>query len=270
MTESTDRPVVTLHRGTIPLLISIPHLGTQLPPDVRSTMTPVAHRLDDTDWHLDRLYDFTRELGASMLMPGYSRYVVDLNRPPDGASLYPGRDTTGLFPTDTFDKAPLYLDGKAPDEATQAARRAQYWQPYHEALRIELDRLKAAHGRVLLWEAHSIRSVVPRLFEGRLPDFNFGTADDASAKAGLASRLAERVSSHGAYTAVGNGRFKGGYITRHYGEPQNSIHAVQLELTQISYMEEAPPYAYDTAKAAAIEPLLRALVHEAIEWVARD
>ncbi|WP_413194782.1 N-formylglutamate deformylase [Pararobbsia alpina] len=269
MTDNTDRPIASLHRGTLPLLISIPHLGTHLPDDIAGTMTDVASRFDDTDWHLDRLYGFARDLGASILTPSYSRYVVDLNRPPDGASLYPGRDTTGLFPVDTFDKDALYLDGMAPDEATQAARRATYWQPYHDALRNELDRLKREHGRVLLWEAHSIRSVVPRLFEGRLPDFNFGTADDMSARPGLATLLSERVNQHGGYTSVGNGRFKGGYITRHYGTPDTGIHAVQLELTQISYMEEAAPYAYDEAKAKAIEPLLTALVTDALSYCTR-
>lgn len=269
MTETTDRPVVSLHRGTIPLLISIPHLGTHLPEAIAATMTDVARRFDDTDWHLDRLYGFAKTLGASIITPSYSRYVVDLNRPPDGASLYPGRDTTGLFPLDTFDKDALYLEGKAPDNATQAARRHQYWQPYHDTLRNELHRLKREHGRVLLWEAHSIRAVVPRLFEGRLPDFNFGTADDKSARPGLATLLADRVIQHGGYSAVGNGRFKGGYITRHYGTPETGFHAVQLELTQISYMEETPPYAYDEGKAKAIEPLLKALVTDALEYCTR-
>ena len=266
MTDNTDRPIASLHTGTLPLLISIPHLGTQIPADIASTMTDVAQRLDDTDWHLDQLYGFAKTLGASVLTPTYSRYVVDLNRPPDGASLYPGRDTTGLFPVDTFDKEALYLQDGGPDDAAQAARRATYWQPYHDALRFELDRLKREHGRVLLWEAHSIRSVVPRLFEGRLPDFNFGTADDQSARAGLAALLADRVNQHGGYSAVANGRFKGGYITRHYGTPESGIHAVQLELTQISYMEEAPPYGYDQDKAAAIEPLLKALVTDALAY----
>ncbi|RKP59001.1 N-formylglutamate deformylase [Pararobbsia silviterrae] len=266
MTEHTARPVASLHRGTIPLLISIPHVGTHLPDDIAATMHAVARELDDTDWHLDRLYGFAKDLGASILTPSHSRYVVDLNRPPDGASLYPGRDTTGLFPVDTFDKAPLYLDGQAPDAAAQAARRDRYWQPYHDALRQELDRLKREHGRVLLWEAHSIRSVVPRLFDGRLPDFNFGTADDRSARPGLATLLADRVVQHGGYSAVGNGRFKGGYITRHYGTPERGFHAVQLELTQISYMEETSPYAYDDAKAHAIEPLLKALVTDALAF----
>jgi len=197
-----------------------------------------------------------------------SRYVIDLNRPPDGANLYPGQDTTGLLPVDTFDKAPLYRDGHLPDDAEVARRRDLYWKPYHEALQGELAALKAQHGKVLLWEAHSIRSHVPRFFDGRLPDFNFGTSNGASAVAGLAEALAAIVEAHGGYTAVANGRFKGGYITRHYGQPEQGVHAVQLELSQITYMQEQMPYAYDEALAQKIEPLLDRLVKTALDRVA--
>jgi N-formylglutamate deformylase len=272
MTASNTLPVFSLHEGSLPLLISIPHLGTRIPDDIAATMTPVAQRIDDCDWHLDRLYGFAKRLGASILTPTYARYVIDLNRPPDGANLYPGQDTTGLLPVDTFDKEPLYRGGYLPDEAEIARRREAYWKPYHQALSDHLAALKAKHGKVLLWEAHSIRSHVPRFFEGRLPDFNFGTANGASAVAGLAEALAALVGQHGgglagAYTAIANGRFKGGYITRQYGQPADGVHAVQLELTQITYMEEQMPYAYDETRAALVEPLLEALVKTALERV---
>lgn len=267
MTASSDHPIFSLRQGSAPLLISMPHVGTHIPDDIAADMTPVALRVDDTDWHLDRLYGFAHELGASMLVPSCSRYVIDLNRPPDDANLYPGRDTTGLCPTDTFDKASLYVAGRAPDDAALAARRERYWRPYHEALVAELARLRQAHGRVLLWEAHSIRSRVPRLFDGRLPDFNFGTADGASALPGLADELAQRVLAHGEYTSVANARFKGGYITRQYGAPDDGIHAIQLELVQSTYMDETPPYAYDDARAARIAPLLGELLAMALERV---
>jgi len=267
MTASTTPPVFSLHQGSIPLLVSIPHLGTRIPADIAATMTPVAQRTDDCDWHLDRLYAFAKRMGASMLTPSYARYVVDLNRPPDGANLYPGQDTTGLLPVDTFDKEALYLDGHLPDDAELARRRDMYWKPYHAALADELAALKAKHGKVLLWEAHSIRSRVPRFFEGRLPDFNFGTSNGASAAAGVADELAAIVERHGGYTAVANGRFKGGYITRQYGQPAQRVHAVQLELSQITYMEEHMPYAYDEVLAAKIEPLLEALVSAALARV---
>jgi N-formylglutamate deformylase len=267
MTASTTPPVFSLHQGSLPLLISIPHLGTHIPADIAATMTPVAHRTDDCDWHLDRLYAFARRMGASILTPHCARYVIDLNRPPDGANLYPGQDTTGLLPVDTFDKEPLYLDGHLPDEAEVARRRDAYWRPYHDALKGELTALKAKHGKVLLWEAHSIRSHVPRFFDGRLPDFNFGTSNGASAVAGLGEALAAQVDQYGGYTAVANGRFKGGYITREYGQPAQGVHAVQLELSQITYMEERMPYAYDETLASKIEPLLQALVSTALERV---
>ncbi|AFT85372.1 N-formylglutamate deformylase [Paraburkholderia phenoliruptrix] len=267
MTAPTTPPVFTLHRGSLPMLISIPHLGTRIPADIAATMTPVAQRTDDCDWHLDRLYAFAKRMGASILAPAYARYVIDLNRPPDGANLYPGQDTTGLLPVDTFDKEPLYREGYLPDDAEVARRRAAYWTPYHDALASEIAALKATHGKVLLWEAHSIRSCVPRFFEGRLPDFNFGTSNGASAVAGLAEELAAVVERHGGYSAVANGRFKGGYITRHYGEPSQGVHAVQLELSQITYMQEQVPYAYDEALAAEIEPLLEQLVATALERV---
>ncbi|MCX4164305.1 MULTISPECIES: N-formylglutamate deformylase [Paraburkholderia] len=264
---SNPTPVFSLQRGSLPLLISIPHLGTRIPDDIAATMTPVAQRVDDCDWHLDRLYAFAARLGASILAPVYARYVIDLNRPPDGANLYPGQDTTGLLPVDTFEKEPLYRDGHLPTDAEVERRRELYWQPYHTALAGELAALKAEHGKVLLWEAHSIRSRVPRFFEGRLPDFNFGTSNGASAVPGLADELAAIVERHGAYTAIGNGRFKGGYITRQYGQPQQGVHAVQLELSQITYMQEQMPYAYDEALAARVEPLLETLLKTALARV---
>ncbi|GAB5095196.1 N-formylglutamate deformylase [Caballeronia sp. HLA56] len=262
-----DCAIYTLERGTAPLLISIPHRGTRIPDGLAQEMTPVARKVDDCDWHLERLYDFAREMGASILLPQFARYVIDLNRPPDDANLYPGRDTTGLCPVDTFEKEPLYLEGHKPSREQIEARRALYWQPYHDALASELAALREEHGHALLWEAHSIRSVVPRFFNGRLTDFNFGTADGASAAPELAERLAQVVESDGRYTTVANGRFKGGYITRRYGQPANGIHAVQLELTQATYMNEAPPYSYDEARASDVQPLLRELVVAALEHV---
>lgn len=265
MTSPIDPAVFSVRPGTLPLLISMPHVGTHIPAGISATMTDVAGYTDDCDWHLERLYAVAARRGAWMLVPSHARYVVDLNRPPDNANLYPGQDTTGLLPVDTFDKAPLYHLGGEPTEAEVARRVTAYWQPYHDALARTLAELKARHGKVLLWEAHSIRSHVPRFFEGRLPDFNFGTANGASAAPGMAEALAECVTRHGGgYTAVANGRFKGGYITRRYGQPQQGIHAVQLELSQVTYMQETRPYAYDEALAARVEPLLETVLDEAL------
>lgn len=264
MNVSLDPAVCSVRPGTLPLLISMPHVGTHIPADILATMTDVAREMDDCDWHLERLYAFAARRGASVLAPSHARYVVDLNRPPDNANLYPGQDTTGLLPVDTFDKAPLYHPGGEPTQAEAARRVARYWQPYHDALERTLAELKARHGAVLLWEAHSIRSHVPRFFEGRLPDFNFGTASGASAAPGMAQALADCATRQGGYTAVANGRFKGGYITRQYGRPEQGIHAVQLELSQVTYMQETRPYAYDEALAGRVEGVLEALLDEAL------
>ncbi|WP_454722801.1 MULTISPECIES: N-formylglutamate deformylase [Cupriavidus] len=269
MSFSTDTPAFTLHRGTRPLLVSMPHVGTYLPASVSGRLTAEARTVPDTDWHLERLYDFARELGASILVATHSRYVVDLNRPPDNANLYPGQDTTGLCPVDTFDKTPVYADGSLPADDEIAARRDAVWRPYHAALAEELARLRAAHGTIALWDAHSIRSVLPRFFEGKLTDFNLGTANGASCDAALADQLLDIASAVPGHTAILNGRFKGGYITRQYGAPAQGVHAVQLELTQCAYMSEVYPFAYDEARATRIQPALRTMLETVLGFVER-
>ena len=255
----------TLHRGTAPLMISLPHDGSAIPDDLAARMTDDARRAPDTDWHVSKLYAFARELGASILVPRYSRYVVDLNRPPDDTSLYPGQNTTGLCPAVQFSGAPVYLAGQAPSSDEVAARVERYWRPYHGALRDELDRLHAQHGRVVLWEGHSIRgSALPFLFPGRLPDLNLGTAAGASCSPALQQRLEGVLAAQQDYDWVANGRFKGGYITRHYGAPDAGIEAVQLEISQRCYMDE-DSFAYDDARAARLQALLRALLQAAIQ-----
>jgi N-formylglutamate deformylase len=252
----------TLHRGRAPILVSLPHDGILVPERILRRLRPAARAVPDTDWHVARLYAFAQDLGASMLVPTWSRYVVDLNRPPDDVSLYPGRNTTGLCPLTGFDGAPLYLDGEAPCPSEIAERVERYWRPYHGALRAELDRLLDRHGRVLLWEGHSIRSRVPFLFEGRLPDLNLGTADGASCSQWAESRLAGVCTGQAEYSWVLNGRFKGGYITRHYGAPVAGVDAVQLELAQCTYMDEDST-AFDPAKASRLQALLATMLQSA-------
>ena len=246
--------------GTIPLVVSIPHCGTHVPASILARLKPAAKQLPDTDWHVDRLYDFARELGAHLLIATHSRYVIDLNRSPDNSSLYPGKFTTGLCPTTFFDGSPLYLPGTEPDAADIAARTTQYWQPYHNQLRRVLDAQTALHGRCRLFDAHSIASQVPTLFDGQLPDLNLGTADGATITPALAETLIATANASG-YSSVYNGRFKGGYITRHYGNPSAGIEAVQLELAQCNYMQETPPFAYDESKANQLQPVLRAILN---------
>jgi N-formylglutamate deformylase len=259
----TMDPVFSLHRGTIPLLLSLPHDGTAVPPAIAARMTPEARRVPDTDWYVSRLYDFARALGASVLAPVYSRYVVDLNRPPDDVSLYPGQNTTGLCPLQRFDGGPVYLSGEAPDPEEVAARVQRYWRPYHDALAAELARLQGEHGKAVLWEGHSIRSEVPFLFPGRLPDLNLGTATGASCAPALQARLEAALAAQSDYSWVANGRFKGGYITRHYGQPAQGVDAVQLELAQCTYMDESTG-AYLPERAQALQALLERLLRAAL------
>ena len=255
--------IFTLHRGNAPLLVSLPHDGSEIPKAMAARMTPSARRAPDTDWHVARLYAFAMTLGASVIVPCYSRYVVVLNRPPDDTSLYPGKNTTGLCPVRQFCDQPVYRDGEEPDEAEVVARVERYWRPYHDCLRAELERIRSAHRRVVLWEGHSIRGEVPFLFEGRLPDLNLGTAGGTSCSPALQQRLEAVLAAQDDFDWVANGRFKGGYITRHYGAPERGVDAVQLEISQRAYMDE-DSFGWDDAKAARTQRLLRALLQEAL------
>lgn len=252
--------VFHLHQGSAPLLVSMPHIGTEIPADLRAHYVPHALQVEDTDWHLARLYNFLGELGASVLTPRMSRYVIDLNRPPDDAPMYPGASNTELCPTRFFTGDPLYQDGMAPGPEERLRRRQLYWQPYHDALAAELARLKAQHGQVLLWDAHSIRSEITWLFEGRLPDLSIGTAGGASAGAAVTDAVEQACAAQSRFSHVINGRFRGGYITRHYGAPHNGVHAVQLEMCQSLYMQEVAPFRFEEALATAIQPLLKEMV----------
>jgi N-formylglutamate deformylase len=254
----------SLQTGSVPLLVSIPHMGTEIPAELRAGYVPRALEVEDTDWHLDRVYAFARELGASVLQPTVSRYVVDLNRPPDDTPMYPGASNTELCPTRFFTGEALYRDGFVVSPEEKARRRASWWAPYHQALQGEIARLKRQHGYALLWDAHSIRAEIPWLFEGRLPDLNIGTADGKSADDSIAQAVLAAAARHPERTQVLNGRFKGGYITRHYGKPAEDVHAVQLEMCQYLYMREAAPWDYLPERAAAIEPVLREMVVAAL------
>ncbi len=255
--------------GSIPLLVSMPHVGVEIPEQIAARMSPAALSRIDTDWHLTSLYAFLEQMGASTIAARWSRYVIDLNRPPEDTNLYPGMDTTGLCPVDTFGSVPLYLPGQQPDQDEIKQRLELYWRPYHHQLRAELDRLLSMHGRVMLWDAHSIASVVPRFFEGKLPDLNFGTASGVTCAPGMEAAIVDTARAQERFSVAVNGRFKGGHITRHYGQPASNVHAIQLEMCQSLYMNETEPFAYRPDLAAEVQPLLAQMTNAALAWVAQ-
>ncbi len=254
-----------LFQGTSPLLVSVPHCGTDLPPALADRLDPRALAVEDTDWFLDRLYAFATELGASLLVPRYSRYLIDLNRPSENTPMYPGQNNTELCPTRFFTGEPLYRAGQAPDAAEIAGRVDTYWRPYRRALADELARLQAAHGHAVLFDAHSIKSELPWLFAGQLPHMNLGTVGGTSCAPALRDALAQVLAGQMRYSHVVDGRFKGGHITRTYGRPAQGLHAVQLEMCWRSYMDESPPR-WNDRRASEVTPLLRELVLTLRDW----
>ncbi len=250
-------PVFDVTPGTTPLLISVPHDGRLIPEAIRARMTDTGRAVPDTDWHVAKLYEFARGLGAGMIVANYSRYVVDLNRSADDAALYPGQPATGLCPEQTFAGEDLYRRaGVSASEKTD--RIEQYWQPYHAQIESELAMLRERFGHALLWDAHSIPSVVPRLFDGELPVLNLGSNDGKSCVKTVAAAV-DSVAKNSGHSSVLNGRFKGGYITRHYGRPEQSVHALQLEIAQRAYMDETT-LAWDANKAEALQITLRSMI----------
>jgi N-formylglutamate deformylase len=240
--------------GDGPVVLGLPHTGTWLPDDISAALNDRGRALTDTDWHIDRLYADLLP-GATIVRATFHRYAIDANRPPDGASLYPGQNTTGLVPLTDFDGEPLW-DSPPDAQATQARRQA-FHAPYHAALTAQMQRVRARHGVAILYDCHSIRSRIPFLFDGVLPDLNIGTANGASCAPRIAHEIAEICGKADGYSHVLNGRFKGGWTTRHYGRPTEGWHAVQMELAQSTHLaSEAAPFAYDAIKAARLRPVL--------------
>ena len=266
--KARRRPVDGLYsctRGNTALILSIPHSGKRVPGSIAARMTPEARELPDTDWRVDELYDFAAGLGATVVRANYSRYVVDLNRPPDNASLYPGQPVTGLCPATLFDGRAVYAPGREPGKAEVEHRRRRFWQPYHDRLSAELDRARGQHGKAVLYDCHSIAPVVPRLFAGRLPALNLGTNHGASCAPALQELVAAELAASGYGYAV-NGRFIGGFITRRYGQPEKGRHALQMEVARDAYMDGAAPEGYSPRRAGALKSCLRRILLALLEW----
>lgn len=264
-----------IHRGDAPLVVAFPHTGTDIPPDLESSFASPWLARKDADWWIDRVYAFAAGLGATTVRSRISRSVIDVNRDPSGASLYPGQTTTELCPTTTFDGEPLYR-AATPDAAEIARRRAAWFDPYHAALDVELGRLHAAHGKVVLYDAHSIPSRVPRLFNGELPLFNIGTNGGVTCDSALAAAMTGICAASGR-SHVLDGRFRGGWTTRHYGRPEQGVHAIQMELAMRGYMDEPDmpsdanwPPAYEPARAAWITPILTDIITACITFACQD
>lgn len=259
--------VVEIKRGSSPVILGLPHTGTGVPPEIRARLNDTGRRLADTDWHVERLYDGLLE-GATTVRATFHRYVIDANRDPAGDSLYPGQNTTHLVPTTDFDGQPIWRDGEAPSAEEIIERTASFHTPYHAALAAEIARVRTLHGIAVLYDCHSIRSVIPFLFDGTLPDFNIGTNSGTSCAPAIEAAAAGVVASAAGFTHVVNRRFKGGWTTRHYGHPHQGVHVIQMELAQSTHLaSEAAPFAYDAAKAARLRPHLQNILNR-IEAIA--
>ncbi|MDQ7018581.1 MAG: N-formylglutamate deformylase [Robiginitomaculum sp.] len=262
-------PLFDLVEGETPLILSFPHSGTDVPSDIAQHLGPVGRGLCDTDWHVPRLYDFAREMGVTWLAANISRTVIDLNRDPSSVSLYPGQATTDLCPLETFDGEPLWQAGKAPDADEVERRKEKYFMPYHQGLAEQIARIKARHGFAVLYDCHSIRGTVPRLFEGALPSLNLGT-DQGKSCGRLLEQDLSAVLARSSYTHVLNGRFRGGWITRHYGRPKDRVHAVQMEIAQREYMEERPPWLWHEERATALQSTLKDVLEAILQWARKE
>lgn len=251
--------MVHIERGDGPVLLAQPHTGTELPGGIAERLNEDGRSLRDTDWHVDRLYDGLLA-DTTVVRATLHRYVIDVNRGPEDESLYPGLNTTGLCPVTDFDGRPIYRPGQEPSTDEIEARRLAYHAPYHDALSGELERIRRRHGIAVLYDCHSIRSRIPHLFEGTLPVFNIGTNDGQSCSSRIEALAAGICRRAVGFDTVVNGRFKGGWTTRHYGDPDNGIHAIQMELAQRAYMDEAPPWTYRPDRADALRGHLRTLL----------
>ncbi|MEM9105710.1 MAG: N-formylglutamate deformylase [Pseudomonadota bacterium] len=258
-------PVEIVH-GDSPVILGLPHTGLHVPDAILARLNETGRALADTDWNIHHLYGDLLP-GATTVRATFHRYVIDANRDPTGKSLYPGQNTTTLCPVVDFENRPLYREGMEPDAAEIENRHKAFHAPYHVALAAEIERIREKHGIAVLYDCHSIRSILPFLFEGRLPDFNIGDNDGKTCAPEVTEIVADLCRRADGYTTIVNGRFKGGWTTRHYGRPQEDVHAIQMELSQISHLTaEAPPFDLDPAKADRLRKVLGSILSGIEAW----
>jgi len=256
--------VFSYQQGNSPVIVSFPHDGMSLPAEIKGHLNALGQQVPDTDWFVNQLYNFLPELDISFFIPEFSRYVVDLNRSSQGGSLYPGQYETSVCPVATFDDESIYNEGKEPDAEEVQRRIVAYWQPYHDHIQSEIARIKALHGYAILWDAHSIRGVVPQLFEGVLPDLNFGTAGGTSCASDILKRVTDIADAQDHFSVVENARFKGGFITRNYGKPEDNVHTIQLEINQSIYMSDDQTATLEEHKCEMLRPWLKGFIQELV------
>ncbi|MEO3477775.1 N-formylglutamate deformylase [Phaeobacter sp. CAU 1743] len=257
--------MIEVTRGSSPLVLGLPHTGTDVPEGIRAGLNEVGRALADTDWHIHDLYAGLVE-GVTTVRTPVHRYAIDVNRDPAGVSLYPGQNTTTLVPLTDFDGRPIWMAGAEPDEAEIARRRDAYHAPYHAALAAELERVRAQHGFAILYDCHSIRGEIPFLFDGPLPDFNVGTNMGTTCDPAIEALTLAHCEAAEGYTAILNGRFKGGWTTRHYGRPVEGLHAIQMELAQRCYCLKQAPWTYDNARADRLRAHLSRILTDLKTW----
>lgn len=259
---------VTVTRGGGPIILGLPHSGVFVPDEIWASLNTLGRQLLDTDWHVPTLYE-NLIADVTLVRANFSRYVIDANRDPDGASLYPGQNTTALVPTTSFDGAPIW--NNPPNDAGIASRLMTFHRPYHDALKAEIDRVKSQHGLAVLYDCHSIRSEIPHLFDERLPDLNVGTNNGEACAPEITHTVEKVCAAASGFTSVLDGRFKGGWTTRHYGRPDENIHAIQMEISQRCYLvREEPPFSYDAVRAVQLQKVLRRILTSLINTIKTD
>ncbi len=259
--------VIEPKQPIVPIILSVPHCGTDFPDEIRNDYVPeMMAAPDDTDWFVHQLYNFATELGITIIHAKYSRWAIDLNRDPESAPLYDdGRIITGLTTTTDFFGKSIYIsDDRIPDQKEVERRLTEYYWPYYNKIQDLLDERLATFGKALLWDAHSIRHFVPTIRKEIFPDMILGNNDETTAHPELIETALHGLTS-GKFGVNHNTPFKGGHITRYFGKPEQNIHALQLEMNKILYMDDEERNFHEeraNEMRAVLKPTFEALIHK--------